>query len=93
MIQTRVDEKAAIEISVEGTPVRLVDFALGGVYVQADKLFPPGDTVNLCVDLGKKGKIDLLGTVVRTSLEPETECWGIAIDLSHFYGFHVTRKG
>jgi len=92
MIQTQVDEKSPIEISVDGVPAYLVDFALGGLYVQANKLFSLGETVNLSIKLGKKGSIALLGTVVRINPEPDSEHWGIAIDLSQFYGLKFTRK-
>lgn len=92
MIQTKVDEKSNIEIIVDGVPVQLVDFALGGLYVLANQHFSLGETVNLSIDLGKKGKIALLGTVVRTNSEPDNECWGIAIDLSQFYGLKFNRK-
>lgn len=92
MIQTKLDEKSAIEIKVDGIPAHLQDFALGGLYVRADKDFSLGETVNLAIDLGKKGKISLLGTVVRTNPEPDNACWGIAIDLAQFYGLKITRR-
>ncbi len=92
LIQTKVDEKSPIEISVDGVTVDLVDFALGGLYVLADKCFTLGETVNLSIRLGKTGTITLLGTVVRMNPEPDNERWGIAIDLSQFYGLKFSRK-
>ena len=92
MIQTKMDEKSPIEINVDGVPVYLVDFALGGLYVQADKRFTLGETVNLSISLGKKGTITLLGTVVRMNPEPDNERWGIAIDLSQYYGMKFSKK-
>lgn len=92
MIQTQVDEKSDVKIILEGVPVHLVDFALGGLYVLANNHFSLGETVNLSIDLGRKGTIALLGTIVRSIPEPDNEQWGIAIDLSQFYGLKVTRK-
>ena len=51
MIQTKVDEKSPIEINVDGVTVYLVDFALGGLYVLADKRFTLGETVTLIISL------------------------------------------
>ena len=92
MIQSKVDEKSPIDIYIEGVPVNLVDFALGGMYVLSNVSFSLGETVTLLVDLSEKGKISLLGTVVRISPEPVTESWGIAVDLSQYYGIKVNRK-
>jgi hypothetical protein len=92
MIQSKVDEKSPIEIDVDGIPVSLVDFALGGMYVLSHILFPIGETVNLSINLEKKGRIALLGTVVRTDPDTDNECWGIAIDFSNIYSVKPVRK-
>jgi hypothetical protein len=86
------NEKSKIEVTVEGEPVRLVDFSLGGVCFISDKHFSKSETVNLSIALENKGKIDLKGIVVRTTLEPSSEKWSIAIDLSNAYNLRAIHK-
>jgi len=92
MIKNKLDEKSPIEIKVQDVPAQLLDFSVGGFYVRMKKMFSLGETVNLSVDLDGKGRISLLGTVVRANPEPDNDSWGIAIDLSQFYGMKITRK-
>jgi hypothetical protein len=86
------NEKSKIEVTVEGEPVRVVDFSLGGLCFISDKHFSKSETVNLSIDIENKGKIDLKGIVVRTTLEPSSEKWSIAIDLSHAYNLQAIHK-
>jgi hypothetical protein len=84
------DEAPEIEVIVEGELVRLVDFSIGGVFFLTKKSFTVGEIVSLSIDLENRGKIDLVGKVVR--VKPEGETWGVAIDLSHVYKLKTLRK-
>jgi len=84
------DTSAQVEAIVEGESVRLVDFSLGGLFFLSKKPFPSGATLSLSVDLEKRGKIDLIGKVVRA--KEEGDMWGIAIDLSQTYKLNTLRK-
>lgn len=86
------DEKAKIEVTVEGESVHLVDFSLGGLCFLSNNHFSKSEMVNLSIDLENKGNIDLRGKVVRTTLEPNSERWSIAIDLSHAYNLKTIHK-
>jgi Tfp pilus assembly protein PilZ len=87
------NEELKIEVMVEGRPVHLVDFSVGGLYVISEKLCANGDMVKISVDLENKGKISLMGKVVRTSPAPdESGGWGIAIDLTHTYHMAGLQK-
>lgn len=86
------DQEAQIEVIVESQSVHLVDFSLGGLYFLSEKPFSKGEIVNLSIDLENRGKIDLLGKVVRSKPEKDSERWGIAIDLSHTYNLKSIRK-
>ena len=61
------NEKAKIVVIIEGTPVHVVNFSLGGLYVFSDKFFPEGEMVNLSIELEHKGEMKLTGRVVRAS--------------------------
>ena len=48
------NEKAKIVVIIEGTPVHVVNFSLGGLYVFSEKYFPEGAMVNLSIELEQK---------------------------------------
>ena len=79
------NEKAKIVVIIEGTPVHVVNFSLGGLYVFSEKFFPEGEMVNLSIELEQKGEMKLMGRVVRTSSVMNGESWGIAFDLTRTY--------
>ncbi len=72
-------------VIIEGTPVHVVNFSLGGLYVFSEKFFPEGEMVNLSIELEQKGEMKLMGRVVRTSSVMNGESWGIAFDLTRTY--------
>lgn len=84
------DTPTQVEVIVEGELVRLVDFSLGGLFFLSKKPFSLGATISLSVDLEKRGKIALIGKVVRAMEEGDR--WGIAIDLSQTYKLNTLRK-
>lgn len=84
------DNPTQIEVIVEGEPVQLVDFSLGGFFFLSRKSFSMGETVNISIDLENRGNITLMGKVVRSSSEGEK--WGVAVDLSHPYSVKTLRK-
>lgn len=79
------DEQDKIEVKVEGEPVHLLYFSLDIFYILSGKLFSEGKVVNVSVNLKDKGKINLMGKVVRTKSTPDGEKWGIEIDLTRTY--------
>jgi len=79
------NEKAKIVVIIEGTPVHVVNFSLGGLYVFSEKFFPEGEMVNLSIELEQKGEMKLMGRVVRTSSVMNGDSWGIAFDLTRTY--------
>jgi len=79
-----------IETIVEGEPVQLVDFSLGGFFFLSKKPFSLGETLTISVNLENRGNITLMGKVVRVNSEGEK--WGIAIDLTHPYSVKARRK-
>jgi hypothetical protein len=84
------DQNAPVEIIVEGEFVHLVNFSLGGLYFLSEQPFSMGDIVNLSIDLENRGTIDLMGKIIRVN--PESDRWGNAIDLSHTYNLKPLRK-
>jgi hypothetical protein len=72
-----------IEVRVEGEPVRLGNYSLGGIYYLSTKRFYSDDTVNVSIDIKNRGKIDLTGRVVQ--VRNEGDRYGIAIDFSKTY--------
>jgi hypothetical protein len=84
------DNPPQIETIVEGEPVQLVDFSVGGFFLLSKKSFSTGETVNISIDLENRGKITLMGKVVRVN--PEGEKWGTAIDLSHPYSVKILSR-
>ena len=85
------DAPAQVEVIIDGEPVRLVNFSVGGLYVLSRTPFSPGTTISFSVNFENRGKIDLDGTVVRVVRE-EGDIWGIAIDLSKTYNLNTLRK-
>ena len=79
------NEKPKIMVIIEGTPVHVVNFSLGGLYVFSEKFFPEGEMVNLSIELEQKDEMKLMGRVVRTSSVMNGESWGIAFDLTRTY--------
>ena len=69
-------------VTVAGQPVRLVNFSLGGLYVLSKEPFSPGE-VDVSVSFQHRGKIDLVGKVVKVT--KEGKLWGAGIDLSGTY--------
>lgn len=84
------DNPTQVEAIVEGEPVQLVDFSLGGLFFLSKKSFSMGETVNVSIDLENRGNITLMGKVVR--VDSEGEKWGTAIDVSHPYSVKTLRK-
>lgn len=80
-----------IEAYVDGEPVILVDYSLGGLFFLSKRSFIKGETVNILINLENRGNIALMGKVVRVS-EEEGERWGTAIDLSHPYAVKTGSK-
>lgn len=86
------DEKANIKVVVEDEFVHLVDFSLSGLSFLSNRHFPKSEMVNLSIDLENKGKLNLIGIVVRTTREPNSERWSISVDLSHSYNINTIHK-
>jgi hypothetical protein len=84
------DDATQISAVIEGEPVDLVDFSLGGFFFLSRKPFSMGETVNIEISLENRGRINLMGKVVR--LSPEGEKWGTAVDLTHPYSLKPIRK-
>jgi hypothetical protein len=72
-----------IEVRVEGEPVRLVNYSLGGLYFLSMQRFSSDATIHVSIDFANRGKIDLTGTVVQVRREEDR--WGVAIDFSQTY--------
>lgn len=79
-------------ICIDGEEVRLVDFSLGGLCFIAEdpEVYVPGDIVTISVNLENRGKIDLIGQVIRVT-KSEDSC-SVAIDLSHSYRMNSLHK-
>lgn len=84
-IDTTEGKKSRIVVIIEGTPVHVVNFSLGGLYVFSEKFFSEGEMVNLSIELEQKGEMKLMGRVVRTNSVMNGESWGIAFDLTRTY--------
>lgn len=91
-INNTENEKARIVVIIEGTPVHVVNFSLGGLYVFSEKFFPEGEIVNLSIKLEHKGETKLTGKVVRTSSVMDGQSWGIAFDLTRTYSTKPNPK-
>jgi hypothetical protein len=77
------------EMAVDGEPVHLVDFSVGGLRILSKLPFSLGP-VNLSISFEQGGNIDLNGVIVRA--RKEGEMWEIAIDLSKTYNLHTLQK-
>ena len=77
------------EVLLFGESVRLVDFSLGGLYVLSKLPFSPGE-IDISVNFKNRGKIDLIGKIVR--VEKEGDMWGIGIDLSNPSDLNALRE-
>ena len=77
------------EVLLFGESVRLVDFSLGGLYVLSKLPFSPGE-IDISVSFKNRGKIDLIGKIVR--VEKEGDMWGIGIDLSNPSDLNALRE-
>jgi hypothetical protein len=71
------EERDALQVEVhfDGVPVRLVDFSLGGLCVLSEKSYAVGDFISITVNLGNRGRIDLIGKVVRANRMEKTGPW------------------
>jgi hypothetical protein len=78
------------EIKLDGVPVRLVDFSVGGLCVISGQSHAVGDIVSVFANFAKGGRIDLTGRVVR--VVPEGTFWSVAVDLSGNYKTPPMRK-
>jgi hypothetical protein len=77
------------EVILLGEPVRLVNFSVGGLYVLSKLPFSPGE-ISISVSFGNRGKIELIGNIVRVG--KEGDMWGIAIDFSKAYDLNALRE-
>jgi hypothetical protein len=78
------------DIKIDGKSVSLVDFSLGGLSVLSEKIYNLGDVVAVSASLENRGRIDLIGKVVRVMQAGKS--WSVAIDLSHNYKLKSLRK-
>ncbi len=78
------NEKSFFECKIDTTLVDLIDFSMGGLYVLSKDKFLKGKPVNVSINLGGTGSINLIGKVVRTKHEPDDR-WGLGIDLTCAY--------
>jgi len=83
-------ERLQDEIKLDGVPVHLVDFSLGGLCVISERSYAAGDIVAIFVNFAKGGRIDLVGKVVRVM--PEGPSWSVAVDLAGNYKLNPKRK-
>jgi hypothetical protein len=72
-----------IKVIVEGGPVHLVNYSLGGLYFLSKQRFYADATVKVSIDFGDRGKIDLTGTVAQ--VRADEDMWGVAVDFSKTY--------
>ena len=77
------------EVKVEGELVRIVDFSVGSMSILSKLPFTPG-TVNISVNFRNRGRIDLIGTIVRVS--KNGDMWHIGLDLSKIYNLNALRE-
>ena len=86
------DARVKVELIVDGVSVRLRDFSLGGLYFFSEKSFQDNELVNLLINIENKGKLELVGRVVRTEPEEGSNSLGVAIDLSQPYNLKSIHK-
>ncbi len=90
MISSEESENLQDDIKLDGVPVRLVDFSLGGLCVISDQSYTAGDIVTIFANFANGGRIDLIGKVVR--VVPEGSSWSVAVDLAGQYKVMPKRK-
>ncbi len=83
------DSAADIKVLLEGELVRLLNFSVANLTVLSKIPFSLGG-IHFSVDLGNRGKIDLVGNVVR--VKQEGSMWRIAIDLTETYKLDTLQK-
>jgi glutamate formiminotransferase len=83
-------EPDQVEVFVGKELVRLVNFSVGGFYILSETRLSAAGTINISVNFGNRGKMDLTGRIVR--VKKEGEMWGIAIDLSKNYNLHTLKE-
>jgi len=77
------------EVKVEGELVRLVDFSVGSMSILSKLPFTPG-IVNISVNFKNRGRIDLIGAIVRVS--KNGDMWHIGLDFSKIYNLNALRE-
>lgn len=85
---TIIDNENTPEVMVDGVLVRLRDFSLGGMYILSKLPFTPG-TINISINFKNRGKIDLIGNIVR--VVKEGDMWGSGIDFSKTYNLNALK--
>lgn len=88
-LSQEADSLDQIEVMVEGQTVRLVDFSVGGLYILSKAPLTQKE-IKISVNFKERGKIDLLGHVVRVT--KDRDMWGIAIDLTKTYDLSTLRE-
>jgi len=83
------DSAADIKVYLEGELVRLLNFSVANLTVLSNIPFSLGG-IHFSVDLGNRGKIDLMGNVVR--VKQEGSLWRIAIDLTETYKLDTLQR-
>jgi poly(3-hydroxyalkanoate) synthetase len=69
-----------IQVTVQGEPVHLVNYSLGGLYFLSVQRYYAGDLLNISIDIKSRAKMELVGTVVQVRIEEGA--WGIALEFS-----------
>lgn len=69
-----------INVIVEGEPVRLANYSLGGLYFLSAQRHYSGDVLHVSIDIKNGAKMDLVGTVVQVRIEEGA--WGVTLKLS-----------
>lgn len=69
-----------IKVIVQGEPVRLVNYSLGGLYFLSVQRYYSGNLLNISIDIKNRAKMELVGTVVQVRIEEGA--WGIALEFS-----------
>jgi hypothetical protein len=88
-VDRNADKLADGEVTIEGELVQLVDFSLSGLCVLSKIPFT-SEPISVSVEFEKRGRIDLIGKVVRAV--KEEDMWRISIDLTETYKYDTLRK-
>lgn len=88
-INYKTGDPAKFEINIDGVPVHLVNFSLGGLCFLSEKDYLPGDIVAVSANL-EHGEINLVGKVIRVTKAGKK--LSVAIDLSHSYKLDTLSK-